>query len=291
MSATEVILAALVALAALVPLLRAPEQRWRTSGAVLLMGIAGSLALATQFPGPPRAGTDADPAGAYRPAKSGVGGYVSSDRCRACHTAEYASWYGSYHRTMTQVITPETMIPEWAGTVTVRGREYHLEREGDQFWVDMPDPGYGTAGREDWRVLRAEEATGRVRRRVLMSTGSHHQQVFWIRAGQDRELYLLPFTWLVQDQRWIPYESSFLMPDPEDEYTVVWNEQCIKCHATAGDNRFNEAEFFLAQVADGVAAEAKGSDHLTSHPDGYGKTGFPVVLIEYQFARGHRRLA
>lgn len=266
----EVILAAVVALAALVPLLGAPEPRWRVGGAILLLLIAGWVVAATWFPSPPRAGTAADPAVAHRPEPSRAGGYVSSDTCRACHVQEYESWYGSYHRTMTQVITPETMIPEWEGTVVVRGREYHLEREADQFWVDMPDPGFGTAGRNEWRVLYGESTSGRIRRRVLMSTGSHHQQVFWIRAGEDRELYLLPFTWLVLDERWIPYESSFLMPDPEHEYTVVWNEQCIKCHATAGRPGLPpDSEEMDTQVAElGIACEAchgPGGEHVRAN--------------------------
>jgi len=51
---------------------------------------------------------------APRAAENTVGGrpiqvtsdaYVSSDTCRACHPAEYASWRASYHRTMTQVAT------------------------------------------------------------------------------------------------------------------------------------------------------------------------------------------
>lgn len=258
MGATEAILVALVALVALLPLLRAPELRWRTSGAILLVMIVGSYAVWTQTPRAPRAGGEDDPARVYRPRQSREGGYVSSDRCRACHAREYESWHGSYHRTMTQVITPETMIPEWSGTLTIGGKDYHLERQEDQFWVDMPDPGYGAAGRQDWRVLRDESSKGRVRRRVLMATGSHHQQVFWIRAGEDRELYLLPFTWLVQDRRWIPYDKSFLWPDPESEFTVVWNEQCIKCHATAGRPRLPPgSERMDTSVGElGIACEA-----------------------------------
>jgi predicted CXXCH cytochrome family protein len=270
MAATEAILVALMALAALVPLLRAPELRWRVVGATLLLTIVGSYAAATLLPRSPRAGGEGDPANAHRPRRSLDDGYVSSDACRACHAREYESWHHSYHRTMTQVITPETMIPEWNGTVTVRGEDYLLERQGDRFWVDMSDPGYGTAGRQDWRVLRGESSTGRVRRRVLVATGSHHQQVFWIRAGEDRELFLLPFTWMVQDQRWIPYDSSFLWPDPESEYTVVWNEQCIKCHATAGRPRlFPDNEDMDTSVAElGIACEAchgPGEEHVRAN--------------------------
>ena len=35
--------------------------------------------------------------------------FVSSRTCRACHRSQYASWRASYHRTMTQVATPQSV--------------------------------------------------------------------------------------------------------------------------------------------------------------------------------------
>ena len=37
------------------------------------------------------------------------GEYAGSDSCRACHPDQYTSWHRSYHRTMTQLATPETV--------------------------------------------------------------------------------------------------------------------------------------------------------------------------------------
>src|SRR5437867_2203139 len=37
-------------------------------------------------------------------------GYVSSDKCQACHPSQYASWHATFHRTMTQVAAPENVI-------------------------------------------------------------------------------------------------------------------------------------------------------------------------------------
>ena len=36
--------------------------------------------------------------------------YASSRECRACHPAAYASWFGSYHRTMTQPASPASVL-------------------------------------------------------------------------------------------------------------------------------------------------------------------------------------
>jgi hypothetical protein len=45
---------------------------------------------------------------ANRPIQVADDGYTSSETCRACHPDQYNTWYASYHRTMTQVATPDT---------------------------------------------------------------------------------------------------------------------------------------------------------------------------------------
>src|SRR5262245_15701824 len=58
--------------------------------------------------------------------------YTSSNSCRACHPSQYASWHGSYHRTMTQVAGPETVVADFDNVtvVHVHGRPMTLERRG-----------------------------------------------------------------------------------------------------------------------------------------------------------------
>lgn len=187
---------------------------------------------------PPPAGTPRDAAHAERPLETRSRGYTSSDACRACHPAEYESWRHSYHRSMTQVVTPETMLADWDGTeFTVRGRTYRLEQEGDQYWVDMDDLEFSPERRFDGRPVENARAKTRTRRRAVQSTGSHHQQIYWFSSGRGRELYLLPFTWLVTEQRWVPYEATLLWkPDPF-QTTEEWNKTCVPCHATAGQPR------------------------------------------------------
>src|SRR5262245_54488031 len=63
--------------------------------------------------------------------------YTSSNSCRACHPSQYATWHASYHRTMTQVAGPETVVADF-DTVTVvhaHGRPMTLERRGNEFWA------------------------------------------------------------------------------------------------------------------------------------------------------------
>src|SRR5690349_9588314 len=49
------------------------------------------------------------------PREGRTGGYVSSDRCQVCHPSQYESWHKTFHRTMTQVARPETVIGNFDG--------------------------------------------------------------------------------------------------------------------------------------------------------------------------------
>src|ERR1700730_14559150 len=48
-----------------------------------------------------------------RPVQIETADYISSRACRSCHPNEYATWHESYHRTMTQVATPQTIVPSF----------------------------------------------------------------------------------------------------------------------------------------------------------------------------------
>ena len=39
--------------------------------------------------------------------------YRSSSSCQVCHPSQYRSWHASYHRTMTQAATAETVIGDF----------------------------------------------------------------------------------------------------------------------------------------------------------------------------------
>src|SRR5580698_7630201 len=51
-----------------------------------------------------------------RPVQDPRDGYVSSNTCEACHPREYETWHSSYHRTMTQVASTETVLANFSGT-------------------------------------------------------------------------------------------------------------------------------------------------------------------------------
>ena len=208
---------------------------------------------------------------AHRPIQAAADGYVSSAACKACHPAQYATWYGSYHRTMTQVATPETVVADFDGVVVddVHGDPMRLERRGDEFWAEFNDP--GAEGPESERP--------RMTRRVVMITGSHHQQIYWYATGHDRALNVLPGVYLIADQRWAPRSAVVLHPPNQAVSTVNghWNAVCIACHTTFPRTRFDTpflSEPIEQQAVDtmtgefGIACEAchgPGAEHVQAH--------------------------
>ncbi|MFB3065917.1 MAG: multiheme c-type cytochrome [Planctomycetota bacterium] len=254
----ELALTVLAVVAAVALLARTADRRLR--GLALLVVLVAAAAAAAQFPRRARAGSEGDPLTQERPVAERNRGYVSSQACKSCHPSQYESWHRSYHRTMTQVVTPETMLADWSGTLEIRGKRYSLSREGDEYWVDQDDP------------ESSGNRTRRVKQRVVLATGAHHQQVFWVPSGEGRRLSLFPATWLVPERRWIPYHNSFLRPDLAVEQNEIWNAVCIKCHATAGRPGRDERTHVLdTKVAEfGIACEAchgPGEEHVRKNRD------------------------
>jgi hypothetical protein len=179
--------------------------------------------------------------------------YVSSRTCKACHTSEHASWHLSFHRTMTQVATRDTVLgPFDHQALELDGIRYELEDRDDGFWV---------------RIVRLE---GVEEYPIVLTTGSHHMQVVWFSTGEQRELASLPFVYLIADQRWVPRRSAFLRPPAQFHDTEVgrWNQDCLQCHATRSRPRIDPKGLAKAdtEVGEfGIACEAchgPAKDHV-----------------------------
>ncbi|MGH0028472.1 MAG: multiheme c-type cytochrome, partial [Myxococcota bacterium] len=262
----EVLVLSLVVALALLPAL---AFGLRLRGLRLALGgvsvfALGSLALAAVAPTlqPPRV---AEAAILDRPVEEPREGYVSSKTCASCHPGQHESWSASYHRTMTQVATPETVAGDFDDVrLEFHGASYHLQRRGDEFWVEMDDPAYMGRGRPP-----------RIERRIVMMTGSHHDQDYWYATpGGGRDLRLLPLDFRIEEQRWIPYVSSFMLP-PGSRFNYResnWTQSCVKCHTTYGeasvDPRTRQVDAKAAEF--GIACEAchgPGAEHVEANRD------------------------
>lgn len=206
-----------------------------------------------------------------RPTEERGDGYVSSNACKACHPREYDSWHHSYHRTMTQMATPDTVVANFNNVRVdaVRGLPMMLHRHGDEFWADFDDPDY----------LGPQGERRRITRQIVMMTGSHQQQVYWYATGVHRLISKLPAVYLIQPKQWVPRRAIFLhSPDePPFSETGGWNAICIGCHTTDGKPEISTPfgsrpvfqQVFESKTAEfGIACEAchgPGERHIESN--------------------------
>ena len=195
-----------------------------------------------------------------RPIEARADEYVSSQNCRACHPEEYDSWHHSFHRTMTQLPTEDTVLGDFDdASVDVEGLPFHMQRRGEEFWVDMPE--FDDEG-------NLEGSGARMKRRIKLITGSHHLQVYWFESGFTTRLDQFPAVWLIEEGRWIPRNSSFLSPPHQDLTSEPgsWNKGCITCHATGGNPQLHNEFEMYSQVGEfGIACEAchgPAEDHV-----------------------------
>src|ERR1041385_3613259 len=83
------------------------------------------------------------------PAEGRPGGYVSSAKCESCHPAQYESWHRTFHRTMTQLASPESVLGRFDHVqLELRGKQFLLERRGSEFWAEMEDPEWRNPARQ-----------------------------------------------------------------------------------------------------------------------------------------------
>ena len=182
-------------------------------------------------------------------------GFATSKACRSCHPGQYDSWHRSYHRSMTEAATPTHIRAPWSGALSWRGQRYALSRRGDEFWVAMPDPDRVA---DAFRRGASLEGIPVVDRRVLMTTGSHHYQGYWVPGARGNELWQFPFVYHFESQRFIPRHDAFLQPETDPPYAARWNSNCIQCHSVAGEPRHDLAtdRFESRSVELGIACEA-----------------------------------
>lgn len=252
------LLLALAVLPAVLPaVLRRPQGAW--VWLALGWGLAPLvfLALAFQF----RQGQSEAPAD--MPVVNRPSGYVGSGSCLACHPHQHATWSASYHRTMTQLATPETVTGNFDHVpLQLDGKRYVLKRDGERFLVEMEHP-----------LVKQGTRPLRVHFPLTMTTGSHHMQLYWYPIGQSRIMGLLPFIYLHEEQRWIPRRAAFLFPPGSEQEAPFgrWNETCSRCHTTRPQHRIGRGELVEmdTQVAEfGIGCEechGPGGTHVARH--------------------------
>ena len=186
--------------------------------------------------------------------------YVSSGKCQSCHPDEHASWHRSYHRTMTQAALPENVLGRFDNEEVIsNGLRYRVFKEDNRFMAELPDPDEMMYVFQGNKPTKPEDIP-RLKLPVVMSTGSHHYQTYWVASPKHEGLLqTLPLVYLIRDQRWIPREEAFMRgPDDHGRLITQWNHHCIRCHSTGGNPGLDDATgMLLSQVGElGIACES-----------------------------------
>lgn len=203
--------------------------------ALLVVSAAGASALAGFVRPPP-----APPPPSGIPPRSHEDGYASSDACRSCHPSEHASWSRTFHRTMTQRAEPSAVRAPLPAAMELDGLTYEVAVEAGRVVAGRP-------GKKE---------------PVLLTTGSHHYQAFWVAGERPGELALFPLVYVFREARWLARRDVFLQPpgtsDAASGHGARWNSNCLACHAVAGRPGHDEdTNVFRTREAElGIACEA-----------------------------------
>jgi predicted CXXCH cytochrome family protein len=213
---------------------------WRRAGLLTIPLLSLGLAVLYWWSAAPPPDVMAE---VYLPKQSTDRGFVTSQTCRSCHPGAFASWHKTYHRTMTQVAGPGTIVEgarrgfQKKKSLSTHGQTATLERRDDEFWVNMVHPEWDKAKAAG--IPEAVEVTTEIRadRRVILTTGSHHFQVFWIASERTGELWQFPWRYHIGEDRWVHRNDVFLQPPdkPAVSHFRTWNYACIHCHSAGGE--------------------------------------------------------
>ena len=159
---------------------------------------------------------------------------------------------------MTQVATPETLRANFDDVRVdeVIGSPVRLQLRDRKLWAEFDAPGVPGPG-----------AAPRMSREIVMTTGSHHQEVYWYRPDAGRLVEQLPVTYLIRERRWVPRRMVFLHASLDGSGPAPrWSAVCINCHATHGKARTTDGETTVGEF--GIACEAchgPSVDHIRAN--------------------------
>ena len=184
--------------------------------------------------------------------------FVTSEACRSCHPGEYDAWHQSFHRTMTQIADSESVLGDFNGSLTTRGVTVDLRESEGRFEARLANPDSPNA---------AELFLGGEWTPIAMTTGSHHMQAYWVETS-DGYYSQLPFMWVIDAERWIPTDDSFIRPHADVLQDYDWLA-CAQCHATDHSPRQNDGGQLDFRVTElGIACEAchgPGGPHVEAN--------------------------
>jgi predicted CXXCH cytochrome family protein len=150
-----------------------------------------------------------------------IGEYSGADKCQECHQENYDSWKQTYHRSMTQEATEESVLGQFDNSEqTYWGITIRPNMKDGKFYFSYYDPKTGT----HLNTLEIKRTVGSRR----------YQQYLAQTENTAGNYYRLELLWHILDQRWVHLNGAFLGSDHQafDNHTGIWNQNCIFCHNT-----------------------------------------------------------
>jgi len=181
-------------------------------------------------------------------------GYKGSQECRDCHEDRYQSWLKTYHRSMTQEATPDTVLGDFNGhKYSYWGYTVRPVRQGDRYYFEY----YDKAGQQLLNRLEIKRTVGSRR----------YQQYLAQTPVTDGNYYRLELLWHIKDRRWVHMNGVFLGSDnqPFDNHTALWNQNCIFCHNTGARPGMKNYDQLVQNVKRGQPLNLRQNARYESH--------------------------
>ena len=168
--------------------------------------------------------------------------YTGADACFACHQDRHASWSKTFHRTMTQTATAQSVRGAFDGQLlTAFGGLVRPNSADGKFTFDYFDP-------------KTKQQIAQLK--IARTVGSHRYQQYLLQDADSETYYRLHYLWHIDEQRWVHMNAAFLGSDeqPFDAQVATWNTNCVFCHNTGPEPQVSN----LAEVR----ARAKAGERV-----------------------------
>jgi predicted CXXCH cytochrome family protein len=167
-------------------------------------------------------------------------GYVGSNTCRSCHQDRHASWYRTWHRTMTQEASAQSVQGQFDGRIV-------------EYWGVAVRP-VARDGRYYFEYLGPDRQTVTATAQVARTVGSHRYQQYLAQVpGTGQNYHRLQLLWHKGDRRWVHLNGAFLHDDRQHYSAPVttWNHNCIFCHNTGPEPNAVNYEALIERIGAG----------------------------------------
>jgi hypothetical protein len=183
-----------------------------------------------------------------------LGNYTGAEKCKDCHQENYKSWSKTYHKTMTQEATEDSVVGKFDGSnQTYWGITIRPIKVNKRYYFEYINPETGS-----------KLSTLEIKRTV----GSRRYQQYLAQTDNTQgNYYRLELLWHIEDQRWIHLNGAFLGSDNQafDSHTSIWNQNCIFCHNTGIQPNMTNYDEIIQQTKQGKPLNLKVDSRFESH--------------------------